>query len=777
MPLYVVNQRGGPPMASFERSPVIALETDAESSGVLPEVARSVADSITVRKLDALQFGRIPKGADAAVTWLAGDRLLHGSPSSIRRELHTPGRRCFVPVHYPCITELDLIAIEPRWSSGGRMTDYWSAAARISRTSSPSAQYLGALKMVNQPWAKLVRGILAESVQRGAGVEVLARLAKDPATPSQIAALAVRNLVVMLMKNADMSTAEQVLNGALENFPDYGELSYIGGLLCIHQNKISKARSHLERARSGNHEYVGSGGETTYRPLWLLGRLAAQAGNQKPAAENFYVGIVNQPVFAPAAEDLLRLRVPPALVETLQYDLSRLIRRERQLLNSTFDFLLLHRAFPAARRIIETIPVDENVKGGLLRKLAAAEAPFSSTGRPSGKPGILICGSFLEHSSLARINREVAAALMRSNQFDVALEPSGFAPLPAQRVPNGEMFADALSRHPSRLDLTIRHHWPPDFQRPTRGKLAVIVPWEFAAIPRVWVREIERNVDELWVPSQFVRDVFVRAGVDKDRVHVIPNGIDGDLFAPDGASARPSGCRRFMFLFVGGAIARKGIDLLLQAYAQAFESGDDVTLAVSTGANPAYAHNSLDSQLAKFIGDVRMPHLAFMSKQYEDAELAAIYRGCDAFVLPYRGEGFGMPLAEAMACGKPVITTALGPAGEFCPSDSGYLIPAIEAPVADAPPPFGEFVGQWNWFEPDVAELARTMRHVYEHPDEAAARGRNGAKAIRRNHTWPKITSTYIRRVTELTARKAEDSSDLAEKMIEEGACQESLSP
>ncbi len=764
-------------MVSYEKSPHIALETDAISNDALPEAIRPVADSIAPGCLDSLQAGRIPKRADAVITWLAGDHLLQGSAASIRRDLHTAGRRCFVPVHYPCMTELDLIAIEPRWMSAGRICDFWSTAARITRRSALSAQYLAALKALNQPWAKMVLAFAAEMANPGAGIEGLAKLAQEASAPSQVTALALRNLAVLLMKHNHMAKAERVLERALESFPDYAEPCYMGGLLALHQNKPSKALGQLERARVSNHEYVGSGGESSYRAAWLLGKLAVRGGNEKAAVQNFHPGIVNQPVFAPAAEEFLKLRFPAEIVGMVQFDLTRLARREPRYLNDVFDFLLLHRAFPAARRITETIPLGEAEKEALLQKLAAAEAPFSSRTKSEGKAGLLVCGSFFEHSSLARINREIGAALLKSGGFDVTLEPFDHPMLPVEKIPSGKFLAEAMSHHPKHLDLTIRHHWPPNFQKPPRGKLAVIVPWEFGAVPRIWVQEIELNVDELWVPSDFVRRVFIRSGVSEGRVQVIPNGFDAKIFTPDGPPARPTGCRRFMFLFVGGAIGRKGIDLLLQAYAQAFEAGDDVTLAISTGANPAYAHNSLDGLIAKFMADVRLPHVAFLSTQFEDAELAALYRGCDAFVLPYRGEGFGMPIAEAMACGKPVIVTAAGPAPEFCPSKCGYFIPATESPVPDPPPPFGKFVGEWNWFEPDVTALARTMRHVYEHPEEAAARGRNAAKAIRRKHTWDDITSIYLKRVEHLTAREATNQVEDSEAIVEEGACQESLSP
>jgi hypothetical protein len=54
----------------------------------------------------------------------------------------------------------------------------------------------------------------------------------------------------------------------------------------------------------------------------------------------------------------------------------------------------------------------------------------------------------------------------------------------------------------------------------------ILILRAYGAVPRVWVAQIERYVDELWVPSRFVRDVFVRGGVCADRVAVIPNGVD-----------------------------------------------------------------------------------------------------------------------------------------------------------------------------------------------------------------------------------------------------------
>jgi glycosyltransferase involved in cell wall biosynthesis len=342
--------------------------------------------------------------------------------------------------------------------------------------------------------------------------------------------------------------------------------------------------------------------------------------------------------------------------------------------------------------------------------------------------------------------------LLAEGDFDVALEPTEAGVANSKSLPEFSRITEALRRNPARLDLTIRHCWPPDFRSPDSGRLACILPWEHSAVPRAWVREIERCVDELWVPSEFVSTAFIDAGVNRDRVRVISNGFSPEVFHPKVAPWRPSGCRSCVFLFVGGTIRRKGVDLLLQAYSDAFSCEDDVTLIFKdSGASGFYQHNNLTTQIRKLADRAGMPHIVLLTDGMDDAALASLYRGCDALVLPYRGEGFGMPLIEAMACGRPVITTAAGPALEFCSAGNSYLISATAVDVPDEPPPLGEFSSEWTWFEPDLVELAAALRAVYENREEAARKGSSAAEQIVRTHAWPNIMKLYRDRIAFLT--------------------------
>jgi glycosyltransferase involved in cell wall biosynthesis len=174
--------------------------------------------------------------------------------------------------------------------------------------------------------------------------------------------------------------------------------------------------------------------------------------------------------------------------------------------------------------------------------------------------------------SLALVNRNLCAALLARGHELSLLPASGYqadggrVELPAAPAP--------------RADVHVTHQWPPDFTPPAAGRWVVMQPWEFGSIPCAWLAPLRDRVDELWVPSQFVRDAFVRDGVPPGKVRVVPLGVS-DVFFEDDVAAYPlRTAKSYKFLFVGGTTHRKGFDLLLKAYRQVFCDRDDVCLVV-----------------------------------------------------------------------------------------------------------------------------------------------------------------------------------------------------
>jgi glycosyltransferase involved in cell wall biosynthesis len=121
----------------------------------------------------------------------------------------------------------------------------------------------------------------------------------------------------------------------------------------------------------------------------------------------------------------------------------------------------------------------------------------------------------------------------------------------------------------------------------------------------------------------------------------------------------------------------------------------------------------------------------YFLQNYNHEDLPRLYKSCDCYVHPCRAEGFGLPVAEALACEKPVITTGFGATSDFITEESGYLIDSTIEYMKEKNVSGYETVDRPFWAVPDMKHLQFLMRYVYEHNDEAkkkAAAGRDGIK-------------------------------------------------
>src|SRR5262249_1802662 len=297
----------------------------------------------------------------------------------------------------------------------------------------------------------------------------------------------------------------------------------------------------------------------------------------------------------------------------------------------------------------------------------------------------------------------------------------------------------------------IRHQWPPNWTPPAEGHWVVMQPWEFGSLPRAWVEPLVALADEVWAYSRFVRDCYVHSGVPAERVHLIPLGVDTDRFRPGLPPLPLRTAKPLKFLFVGGTIARKGIDVLLTAYAQAFTAADPVCLVGKDMGNGTFYQGQTAEQLiAHLQAREGAPAIEYLDGNLTEEELAGLYAACDCLVHPYRGEGFGLPIAEALACGLPVIVTGSGAALDFCDAANAYLVPARVVPCPH------KRVGEWEtvdspWLAgPDPVALRDLLRHVAAHPEEARAKGRAGRERIASNFTWDKAAAAVEARLRAL---------------------------
>ncbi len=391
----------------------------------------------------------------------------------------------------------------------------------------------------------------------------------------------------------------------------------------------------------------------------------------------------------------------------------------------------------------------------VFESVSEALRPSPATDRDvDGPPSVVWEGTQFVQHSLAIINREICSRLLRSGvDLGITLyEPHKFS---AEGDPRWEELSRRFGRRPEGpVDVHVRHQWPPRFDRPAEGAWVVIQPWEFGSMPRDWVRPFRDEVDEIWVPSSYVRDVYTEGGVPAEKIVVIPNGFDPKVFHPEVRPMDLPTSKSFRFLFVGGTIARKGIHGLLSAYLASFTDADDVVLVIKDlGSRGCYRGATAGDLIREVSSLPGAPEILHLEEELEHGDLASLYAAADVLVHPYLGEGFGMPILEAMAVGKPVVVTGMGAALDFVDDSVGYLIPARKQTFDTLKVGDLECV-QAPWLAaPDLEALGRVMRELAERPAEALRRGERGAQRALRDYTWDRVTQRVETRLRALSRR------------------------
>ena len=302
------------------------------------------------------------------------------------------------------------------------------------------------------------------------------------------------------------------------------------------------------------------------------------------------------------------------------------------------------------------------------------------------------------------------------------------------------------------FDRVVHHDYQDyfgDLRRPRTDRFVAVRSWDFGPYPRRWADVVRDVCDELWVYSRWTLSQAVAGGVDASKISVVPIGVDIETLTPDGPryrfehGARAGDPGRFVFLFVGAAIARKGVDILLEAYGRAFEANDAVSLIIKDHSRDVFYQGvGLVESIKAFRTRPGAPDLLYIDDRLDWARLAALYRSADVGVFPFRAEGFAMPILEAMASGTPSIVPRFGPCLDFCDDDTAFFVPArrIRLPVARNLQfntiGFREDVADVDFCEVDPAVLAAEMRRVVSLGAEVREQVGQAAVTKARTFSW-----------------------------------------
>lgn len=331
--------------------------------------------------------------------------------------------------------------------------------------------------------------------------------------------------------------------------------------------------------------------------------------------------------------------------------------------------------------------------------------------------------------------------------------------------------------------------------------------YEFSKVPHQWMKNIEEHCDEVWVPCAFVRNVFVGSGVRPDKVVIIPEALDTNFYDPQAhepiplplSSSRPSWRvwenrkldapsdydAHYKFFSSFKWEPRKGWEILLMAYYQGFAAN-------RTSRNDPFPKVSLYIQSFMFLNsaipkgyDIRnvthilhvinhwikttfpaedrvtlensFPHLVIITEHVTEMEQVMLYRTMDAFVLPTRGEGWGLPTIQAMSMGMPTISTNWGGNTEFMSRSTSFLIPVdgLEELPLDS---YYQHEEGKKWAMPNRKATMEYLQWCAANPDQARMVGLRAREDIHRRFSEEAVADIVDARLEDI--RKIVEARD-----------------
>lgn len=344
--------------------------------------------------------------------------------------------------------------------------------------------------------------------------------------------------------------------------------------------------------------------------------------------------------------------------------------------------------------------------------------------------------------SLAMVNRRVARVLDDNFPGRVRFVPVETAPVEdLSKVPAADR--KAIERlvpliQGSGAEVVIAQHYPMHPPALSADVGLALLAWEESHLPPSTVDLLNGHFDGVLAQVRSVRKSLVDSGVWKPSALT---GLPVDLTAYEDVCGRNGPAKTF--LHVSSCFPRKGVDVLLEAWARAFSDADDVTLVIKTFPNP---HNDVEAQIAALRQlHPRLAPIKVISKDMETVDLVELFKSSDVMVLPTRGEGYNLPAMEALAAGLPLIVTGHGGHMDFCGPNEARL---LDYDFQMSGSHVKECVSYWA--NPSVEDLVEALREqtLPERQPEIEARRTQGRLAARKAtdpRRWSATVSEFAR--------------------------------
>jgi len=299
-------------------------------------------------------------------------------------------------------------------------------------------------------------------------------------------------------------------------------------------------------------------------------------------------------------------------------------------------------------------------------------------------------------------------------------------------------FKEELNNFSGNPKIDFYLHTPPFSRHKTRNYKIGYFYWEADCLPKLWERDICRSLNEIWAPCQLVKSACLRAGF-KGPIEILHTPCNTDVIYSKVDIPSPVtdalvlSDKTFKFYSVFQWNERKGYNALLRAYYKEFDANDNVVLILKVNPLKRSGHgvSKIKNDILKIkrmINKKDLPKVYLITDNLKKEALFGLHKMCDAFVLPHHGEGWGMPIHDAMLCDSHIITTKFGGITELLNDDNAFIIDHNMIRVKNMDWS-GWYQSYQKWAQPKSAHLSVLMRDVYINNKEYLYKTKN-AKSL-----------------------------------------------
>ena len=310
-------------------------------------------------------------------------------------------------------------------------------------------------------------------------------------------------------------------------------------------------------------------------------------------------------------------------------------------------------------------------------------------------------------------------------------------------------FIRSLENYSGKPKVDFYIHAPPyNKHRSDNYKIGYFY-WEADRLPASWGSSI-RALNEIWAPCELVKSACIRSGF-RGPVHIVPTP-SSTCYASVPVSI-PSPMTNdfvlskdvFKFYSIFQWHERKGYKELLKAYFSEFSGNDNVILILKVNSlnTPGYTNDRIKVDIIKIKRKLNLkkyPKVYLIDDILPKDYISGIHQYCDCYVAPHHGEGWGMPIHDAIDFGNHIVTTNFGGITEFLDKNSANIIDHEMGPVKNM---------DWSrlyspsqsWAYPNIDSLRSNMRNVYENQKDLLYKTKN-AKIITSGMTISAVSKT-----------------------------------